>query len=96
MVEEVEAGVEVIKESTELAHAAGRLAAFAKSRLADGAQADDALALGKRMIDDESFRTDLITGIVGVQKVIPEIKANHSFDELAAVGAAFIAGFKEG
>lgn len=90
-----EVAVETLKETLELAHAGGRLASFAKTRLIDGAQVEDAVALGQKLLNDESFRSDLIAGVMGVQNVVVEVKANHSFEELAKIGAAFVAGWQE-
>lgn len=63
-----------VKETKEALVAFAVLGAFVAARLKDGAQLDDALALGQKLIGDAEFKGKVMAGIEGIDKVPSEVK----------------------
>jgi len=63
-----------VKETKEAILAMVVLGKFVADRLKDGAQLDDALALGSKLIGDAEFKNVVMAGIEGIDKVPAEIK----------------------
>lgn len=62
-----------VKETKEALLALVLLGKFVADRLKDGAQIDDALALGQKLLDEE-FKSKVMAGVDGIDKVPAEIK----------------------
>jgi hypothetical protein len=67
------AGQYGVKETKEAILALVILGKFIADRLKDGAQLDDALALGQKLIEDGEFKTKVLAGIEGAEKVPDEL-----------------------
>lgn len=63
-----------IKETKEALVALAALGAFVAKRLKDGADWGDAVALGKKLIEDADFREKVEAGVQGMDMVDGEIK----------------------
>lgn len=83
MAEVIKAEVEVSKEAYELGVALAKLVKEGKKILADGVQAQDAIALLNVILDKE-----IIAGIEGLEKVKEELKDNKGAFVTAFVVAA--------
>jgi hypothetical protein len=58
-----------VKETSEALLALVVLGKFVADRLKDGAQLDDALALGQKLIADADFKAKVLAGIEGADKI---------------------------
>jgi hypothetical protein len=63
-----------VKETKEALVALVALGSFVAARLKDGAQLDDALALGEKLMGDAGFKDKLAAGADGIDKVMVEVK----------------------
>lgn len=70
-----------IKETKEALIGAMVLGVFVAARLKDGAQLDDALALGQKFVGDAEFKAKVMAAIEGIDKVPAEVK-DISFAEI--------------
>lgn len=61
-----------VKETKEAILAVVILGAFVAERMKDGAQLDDAMALGMKLMADGDFKSKVMAGIDGMDKVIME------------------------
>lgn len=68
------AGQYGVKETKEGLIALVALGAFVASRLKDGVQMDDAVALAQKLIADEAFKAKVMAGVEGLDKSVLEIK----------------------
>lgn len=66
-----------VQETKEAILALVVLGKFVADRLKDGVQMDDAMALGMKLMSDESFKSKVMAGIQGIEKVPEEIKDIH-------------------
>jgi len=85
-----------IKETKEALIGAMALGVFVAARLKDGAQLDDALALGQKFVGDADFKAKVMAAIEGIDKVPAEVK-DISFAEvleLAQVMPELLAAIK--
>lgn len=85
-----------VKETKEAILAMVVLGKFVAERLKDGAQLDDALALGTKLIGDAAFKEKVMAGIAGIDKVPAEIKDISMVEaiELAQVLPEILAALK--
>ena len=85
-----------VKDTKEAILAMVILGKFVAERLKDGAQLDDALALGTKLIGDAEFKEKVMAGINGIDKVPAEIKDLSMVDalELAQVLPEILAALK--
>ncbi len=85
-----------VKETKEAILALVILGKFVAERLKDGAQLDDALALGTKLVGDAEFKAVVLAGVEGIDKVPAEIKDLSMVDalELAQVLPQILAALK--
>lgn len=69
-----------VQETKEAILALVILGKFVADRLKDGAQMEDAMALGSKLLD-ENFKSKVMAGVQGIEKVPEEIK-DISFAEV--------------
>lgn len=63
-----------MKETREALVAAVALYVFLKNRLADGAQLEDALALGQALLEDGEFKNKVMAGYTDADQIANEFK----------------------
>ena len=87
------AGQYGVKETSEGLLALVVLGKFVADRLKDGAQLDDALALGQKLIADGEFKSVVTAGVEGADKIPAEVGELDVADmlELAKVLPAVLA-----
>lgn len=55
----------------------------------DGLDLSDALALGTKFVADDKFRTAVVEGIKGLEKIGPELKDLAASEALELLGAVY-------
>jgi hypothetical protein len=74
------AGEHGVKETKEALLALVMLGKFVATRMKDGVQLDDAMALGTALLADGEFKTKVMAGISGIEMVPAEIKDMQAAD----------------
>jgi hypothetical protein len=78
-----------VKESKEALVALVILGKAVAALAKDGLDLGDAVSLGSKLVSDEKFRTALVEGVKGLDKVGPELKDLAASEALELLGAVY-------
>lgn len=78
-----------VKESKEALIALVALGKAVAAAAKDGLDLSDALALGTKFVSDDKFRSAIVEGVKGLEKIGPELKDLAASEALDLLGAIY-------
>jgi len=78
-----------VKESKEALVALVVLGKAVSAAAKDGLDLSDALALGTKFVSDDKFRSAIVEGVKGLEKIGPELKDLAASEALDLLGAIY-------
>ena len=78
-----------VKESKEALIALVALGKAVAAAAKDGLDLPDALALGTKFVSDDKFRSAIVEGVKGLEKIGPELKDLAASEALDLLGAIY-------